>query len=52
MAVPVLRHRLVLTFHARAENVDADSLVARLLQNVPEKANVVKAAVVKAAAVK
>ncbi len=47
VAIPVLRHRLVLTFHARAENVDADALVARLVQNVPEKTNVVKAAVVK-----
>jgi hypothetical protein len=47
VAVPVLRHRLVLTFHARAENVDADALVARVVQNVPEKTNVVKAAVVK-----
>jgi MoxR-like ATPase len=48
VALPVLRHRLVLTFHARAENIDADSLIARLVQNAPEKA--VKTA--KAAAVK
>jgi MoxR-like ATPase len=47
MAVPVLRHRLVLTFHARAENIDADALVARLVQIVPEKSTPVKLAVVK-----
>jgi MoxR-like ATPase len=37
VAVPVLRHRLVLNFHARAEGVDADALVGRLLKAVPEK---------------
>jgi MoxR-like ATPase len=37
VAVPVLRHRLVLNFHARAEGIDADGLVQRLLQTVPEK---------------
>jgi MoxR-like ATPase len=47
VAVPVLRHRLVLTFHARADNVDADALVARVVQNVPEKTNIVRAAIVK-----
>ena len=26
VAHPVLRHRLVLNFHARADNVDADTL--------------------------
>ena len=36
VAVPVLRHRLVLNFHARAEGIDADGLVQRLLQTVPE----------------
>jgi MoxR-like ATPase len=48
VAVPVLRHRLVLTFHARAENIDADAIVGRVLQNVPEKSHsTVKAAVAK-----
>jgi MoxR-like ATPase len=37
VAVPVLRHRLVLNFHARAEGIDADGLVQRLLKAVPEK---------------
>jgi MoxR-like ATPase len=37
VAIPVLRHRLVLNFHARAEGVDADALVRRLLKAVPER---------------
>ena len=37
VALPVLRHRLVLNFHARAEGLDADSLVKRLLEMVSEK---------------
>ena len=32
VAAPVLRHRLVLNFHARADNLDADVLVERLLE--------------------
>src|SRR5262249_52263764 len=36
VAVPVIRHRLVLNFHARAEGVDADALVQRLLKVVAE----------------
>ena len=35
VAAPVLRHRLVLNFHARADNLDADVLVERLLKLVP-----------------
>ena len=35
VAHPVLRHRLVLNFHARADNVDTDTLVNRLLEAVP-----------------
>ena len=34
MAIPVLRHRLVLNFHARAENVDADEIIRRILKKV------------------
>src|SRR5438132_4923448 len=37
VAVPVLRHRLVLNFHARAEGVDVDTIIQRLLKVVPEK---------------
>ncbi len=35
VAHPVLRHRLVLNFHARADNIDSDGLVNRLLEAVP-----------------
>jgi len=35
VAAPVLRHRLVLNFHARADSLDADVLVDRLLKLVP-----------------
>jgi MoxR-like ATPase len=35
VAHAVLRHRLVLNFHARADNLDADTLVNRLLEAVP-----------------
>ncbi len=38
LAAPVLRHRLVLNFHARADKVDADMLVKRLLDSVPQEA--------------
>src|SRR5262245_22964329 len=39
VAVPVLRHRLVLNFQARADNLDADTLVERLLKLVPVEEN-------------
>ena len=32
LAGPVLRHRLVLNFHARADGVDADAVIRRLLE--------------------
>jgi MoxR-like ATPase len=35
VAYPVLRHRLVTTFHADAEGVTADDIITRLLQAVP-----------------
>jgi MoxR-like ATPase len=34
VASPVLRHRLVLNFHARAEGVDADEIIKRILAQV------------------
>src|SRR6516162_9040740 len=37
LAAPVLRHRLVLNFHARADKIDADTLVERLLGSVPQE---------------
>jgi MoxR-like ATPase len=39
IAAPALRHRLVLNFHARADNLDADALVERLLKFVPVEEN-------------
>ncbi len=36
LAHPVLRHRLVLNYHAEAEGVAADTIVDRLLEVVPE----------------
>jgi MoxR-like ATPase len=36
VALPVLRHRLVLNFQAEADGIDADQVVARLLESVPE----------------
>ena len=38
LAAPVLRHRLVLNFHARADKVDADALIQQLLAAVPQEA--------------
>lgn len=35
IALPVLRHRLVLNFKSRAEGLDADALIKRLLDKVP-----------------
>ncbi|MEW4571498.1 MoxR family ATPase [Tautonia sp. JC769] len=35
VARPVLRHRIVTTFHAEAEGIDADRVIARLLDDVP-----------------
>ena len=37
LARPVYRHRIVLNFHARAENVDTDTLIDRVLKVVPEE---------------
>jgi MoxR-like ATPase len=35
VALPVLRHRVIPNFHAEAEGVDADAVVARLLAETP-----------------
>jgi MoxR-like ATPase len=37
VALPVLRHRLVLNFHARAEGLIADDLIQRLIEIVPAR---------------
>jgi MoxR-like ATPase len=38
LAGPVLRHRLVLNFHARADGVDADAVIRRLVETVKQEA--------------
>ena len=38
LAHPVLRHRLVLNFHGRADSVDSDDVIDALLQQVQEEA--------------
>ena len=38
LAHPVLRHRLVLNFHGRADNVDSDDVIDSLLDAVKEEA--------------
>src|SRR5439155_26272618 len=35
VAYPVLRHRLVTTFHADAEGVAADQIISKLIQTIP-----------------
>lgn len=35
VALPVLRHRLLTTFHADAEGVSTDDIIAKLIQSVP-----------------
>jgi MoxR-like ATPase len=35
LAGPVLRHRLLRNFHAESERVDADTIVAKLVESVP-----------------
>jgi MoxR-like ATPase len=37
VAHPVLRHRIVMNFHARADGVDSDQLVNRLLEATPQE---------------
>ncbi len=35
MVVPVLRHRILLNFHAESDRIDADSLLKQLIAHVP-----------------
>jgi MoxR-like ATPase len=35
LMVPVLRHRILLNFHAESERIDADEILNRLLEHVP-----------------
>ncbi len=38
LAAPVLRHRLLLNFHAESEHIDADEIIRRLLVQMPPPA--------------
>jgi MoxR-like ATPase len=38
VALPALRHRLILSYEAEARGVTADRVIAELLAAVPEKA--------------
>jgi MoxR-like ATPase len=35
LAHPVLRHRIIINFHAQSEGVTTDQIVDRLLESVP-----------------
>jgi len=35
LVVPVLRHRILLNFHAESERIDADEILSRLIAQVP-----------------
>jgi MoxR-like ATPase len=35
VTLPVLRHRILLNFHAESERIDADEILNRLLAYVP-----------------
>jgi len=38
LAAPVLRHRILLNFHAESEHIDTDEIIRRLVQHVPAPA--------------
>ena len=35
LVAPVLRHRILLNFHAESDRIDTDEIVRRLLDHVP-----------------
>src|SRR6202161_4059575 len=35
MAIPVLRHRILLNFHAESDRIDSDEILRRLVDNMP-----------------
>jgi MoxR-like ATPase len=38
MALPVLRHRLILNFEGQAEGIQADDVIAKIIEKVPDNA--------------
>jgi MoxR-like ATPase len=39
LAAPILRHRIVTNFYAESESLNADAIVARLVEHVPVPAS-------------
>jgi len=35
ICLPVLRHRILLNFHAESDRIDTDEILRRLIQHVP-----------------
>jgi MoxR-like ATPase len=35
LAIPVLRHRILLNFHAESDRIDSDEILRRLLEHMP-----------------
>jgi MoxR-like ATPase len=38
LAIPVLRHRILLNFHAESDRIDSDEILRRLLAHMPPPA--------------
>jgi MoxR-like ATPase len=38
MALPVLRHRMILNFEGQAEGINTDDVIAEIIREVPEDA--------------
>jgi MoxR-like ATPase len=36
MAIPVMRHRVLLNFHAESDRIDTDEILKQLLAQVPQ----------------
>jgi MoxR-like ATPase len=35
LAIPVLRHRVLLNFHAESDRLDSDFVLAKMIQSIP-----------------
>ena len=44
VAIPAMRHRVILNFEAEAEGIDPDKILLEVLEKVPEKAEDTKVA--------
>ena len=42
VALPTLRHRLILNFEAEAEGITTDHIIAHILKDVPRNADAVE----------